>query len=316
MMRKLMTATAIAVIAANTAWAAGTDSTKATTDAAATSSMATNSMATSYLQSPSEGELASNMLGQIVYTNESREESVGDINDLVVGQDGTVEAVVIGVGGFLGVGEKNVAVNYSSLHWVDDPDGNTFAVFEASREELSQAPEFKPEETETGDTALAPAMEPAQKPMDQEPMDKTDTAEQSTVTPGDATAGQGEQTAMAPADETAKPALVDVGAQSVSADDLIGSTVYAANDENVGEIGDVRLTGDGQVDAVIVDVGGFLGIGEKPVAIAYDSLTFKQDEGGTYYVYTDFMREQLDSAPTYDEATYDDERQTMRLSLR
>ena len=35
---------------------------------------------------------------------------IGDINNLVVAKDGSVDAVIIGVGGFLGMGEKNVAV--------------------------------------------------------------------------------------------------------------------------------------------------------------------------------------------------------------
>ena len=39
-------------------------------------------------------------------------QSIGDINDLVVAEDGSIEAVVIGVGGFLGMGEKSVAVPF------------------------------------------------------------------------------------------------------------------------------------------------------------------------------------------------------------
>ena len=42
--------------------------------------------------------------------------SIGEINDVIVASDGQVKAAVIGVGGFLGVGEKNVAVPFNSLH--------------------------------------------------------------------------------------------------------------------------------------------------------------------------------------------------------
>src|SRR5690606_20475353 len=55
--------------------------------------------------------------------------------------------------------------------------------------------------------------------------------------------------------------MTEVPAMDVRADDLIGTTVYGAGDENVGSIADVILSSDGQVDAVTVDVGGFLGIG-------------------------------------------------------
>ena len=57
----------------------------------------------------------------------------------------------------------------------------------------------------------------------------------------------------------------------MKAEELVGTTVYGANDENVGGIGDIALTQDGKVDAVIIDVGGFLGVGEKPVAVGFDS---------------------------------------------
>jgi len=44
-------------------------------------------------------------------------EKVGDVNDVLVNRDGRVEAVVIGVGGFLGIGEHNVAVPFGALQW-------------------------------------------------------------------------------------------------------------------------------------------------------------------------------------------------------
>jgi sporulation protein YlmC with PRC-barrel domain len=51
--------------------------------------------------------------GKAVYGAEN--ESIGQINDVLVSQDGSVNAVIIGVGGFLGIGEKNVAVDMSAL---------------------------------------------------------------------------------------------------------------------------------------------------------------------------------------------------------
>jgi hypothetical protein len=56
------------------------------------------------------------------------------------------------------------------------------------------------------------------------------------------------------------------------ASDLEGTRVRGAADENVGEIDDVVLGRDGRVVAVIVGVGGFLGIGEKKVAIPFEAL--------------------------------------------
>ena len=307
MIQKLLAATAISLVTASGAFAAGA------TDAA--TSQPTTGM---YSQAAGEGELATAIIGQTVYTSDAKEESVGDVNDLIVADDGTVEAVVIGVGGFLNVGEKNVAVSFDKLRWVTDGSGAQFAVLETSREDLENAPEFTPDDT---------AMAPAEKPMNQaEPADdqtamapadkQAEHGDQTAMAPADNQAEQGGQVAMAPTDQSAEPALSDLGTGSLSADELIGATVYAVDDENVGEVGDVRLSTKGNVDAVIVDVGGFLGIGEKPVAIAFESLHFKKDEAGTFYVYTDFARDQLEAAPTYDKASYDNEREAMRLTQR
>lgn len=57
---------------------------------------------------------------------------------------------------------------------------------------------------------------------------------------------------------------------------LIGTTIYGPNDKQVGDINDVLVGRDGRIDYVIVGVGGFLGIGEKNVAIPFDRVTFSQ----------------------------------------
>jgi hypothetical protein len=102
----------------------------------------------------------------------------------------------------------------------------------------------------------------------------------------------------------------------LTAETLVGTTVYGANEENIGEIGDVALTPEGQVDAVIVDVGGFLGVGEKQVAIGMDDLNFMADEDGDLYLFTNFTQEQLEAQPAYDEASYAENRDEMRLQAQ
>lgn len=102
----------------------------------------------------------------------------------------------------------------------------------------------------------------------------------------------------------------------IRADELIGSTIYGANDENIGSVGDVLLTQDGQVDAVLVDVGGFLGIGTREVAIGIDDVQFMVDDNEKWYVYSPFTEEQLEAHPAYDAATYADQREEQRLIVR
>ena len=56
---------------------------------------------------------------------------------------------------------------------------------------------------------------------------------------------------------------------------LRGTRVYGVNNENIGEINDVLISRSGQVAAVIIGVGGFLGIGEKDVAVPMSMLLFQ-----------------------------------------
>jgi hypothetical protein len=88
------------------------------------------------------------------------------------------------------------------------------------------------------------------------------------------------QDAPAPAVEKApaeKSAALD--ASDVSAKALLTESVKNAANETIGDINDVLISGDGKVAAVIVGVGGFLGMGEKNVALPYDQLVFAKDIG-------------------------------------
>jgi hypothetical protein len=58
---------------------------------------------------------ASKLEGVNVYNQNN--EKIGDISEVLVNRQGQVEAVVIGVGGFLGIGERSVAVPYNALQW-------------------------------------------------------------------------------------------------------------------------------------------------------------------------------------------------------
>lgn len=74
------------------------------------------------------------------------DENIGSINDLLIDKDGTIKAAVIGVGGFLGIGQKNVAVSFESLDMMRTPDGTQEARLLLTKAELEGAPDFKPYE--------------------------------------------------------------------------------------------------------------------------------------------------------------------------
>ena len=86
--------------------------------------------------------LASAIIDGSVYS--PSDESVGDVNDLVIKPTGEIEAVVVGVGGFIGIGEKDVAIALNRFTMEPTPDhASTKLVLNATKEELEAAPAFK-----------------------------------------------------------------------------------------------------------------------------------------------------------------------------
>jgi hypothetical protein len=82
---------------------------------------------------------------------------------------------------------------------------------------------------------------------------------------------------------------------------------------NATRVNDVVLSKDGKIDAVVLDVGGFLGIGEKPVALAFDDLEFRRDGNDNLVFYAKFTQQQLEQAPKYDKNLYETQRDAMRV---
>ena len=77
-------------------------------------------------------------MGQTVYDGSGN--NLGSVNDIVLDKDGKMAAVVIGVGGFLGIGQKNVAVSIEAINRTTDENGNLKLVLNASKDEIDQAP--------------------------------------------------------------------------------------------------------------------------------------------------------------------------------
>ena len=355
MIRTLLATTAIATLLSTGAFAQTTA--PATTDPAAAPATETAPAAAPETPGPEpvEGHLASNIIGEDVYNGVADDaEKIGSVNDIVLGADGQAALVVVGVGGFLGLGEKDVALEYDTLEWAQREDGTSWLVAAATREELEQQEAFDrdaydPDDAEgmaatgaatggaaaTTDTATAPAADDDAAATDDMAADdaaETDDmaaapAEDDAAATDDMAADDAAETddmAAAPAeddaaatDDTATAAidrstLTEVDAAGLSADELIGTTVYGADDENVGSIEDVILDGDA-VDFVTLEVGGFLGMGDKEVAVSMENLAFMTDEDGEMYLYTSFTEEQLEAQPEYDEATFADARDDQLL---
>jgi sporulation protein YlmC with PRC-barrel domain len=119
MFKKYMTAGIVgSALLASAAFAQSPSATTSTTTPAAAPVTASNSTYNGNWR-------ASKVVGLSVY-NEANE-SLGSINDLLTDKEGNIKAVVIGVGGFLGVGEHLIAVPYDKIKFVNEPVATTSA---------------------------------------------------------------------------------------------------------------------------------------------------------------------------------------------
>ncbi|MBK8085389.1 MAG: PRC-barrel domain-containing protein [Devosia sp.] len=251
--------------------------------------------------------LATEIIGRQVYASAATDaEHIGDVDNLVIGENGDIAAVVIGVGGFLGIGEKHVAVNFSELEWVTTGDGTERFVLATTREALEAAPDFRTDDEvaraadganpPAGNAMTAPAA-PGALPAD-------------TIVPTDQ---------VMPADRVGAPVAGPIDRTTLidaplSAEELIGTNAYGPGDEHLGAVGDVMLAADGAtIEAVIIDFGGFLGIGTKPVALGVENLRFSSDANANRYLFLNVTREQLDAAPAFNADTFAAERDSQLL---
>lgn len=85
--------------------------------------------------------------------------------------------------------------------------------------------------------------------------------------------------------------------QELVDDVLEGATIYGADNREIGKVSHLHGTGPGS--QVIIDVGGFLGLGAKPVAVGMASLDFMRDEAGHVHAMTLWTREDLEAMPEH-----------------
>lgn len=113
-------------------------------DATKSDSMTSGSAATS---GGLGGQLASadELIGKNVYGRDNNK--IGEIEDVILDANGKAKQLVISSGGFLGIGEKQVAVDYSAANW--DSQNNRLNLAGMSRDDVKAMPEFKYDDTMT-----------------------------------------------------------------------------------------------------------------------------------------------------------------------
>ena len=122
--------------------ASGTTNSGAMNSTSGTASTTSAAASGEYITKQSETQVSANdYIGKAIYNAENN--SIGDVNDLILEENGGIVAAVVGVGGFLGIGEKDVAVPMSKLTMARDENNNVRLTTTETADSLKAAPEFK-----------------------------------------------------------------------------------------------------------------------------------------------------------------------------
>ena len=111
-------------------------------------------------------------------------------------------------------------------------------------------------------------------------------------------------TAPAPAQQSAPPKqgfVQNRNAGEWRGSKLIGASVYGPDNASIGEVSDVLIAPDGTVRAVVVSVGGFLGLAQKDVALPFQALTIKRtpDSSSIDKITVRYSKDDLKNAPAF-----------------
>ena len=180
---------------------------------------------------------------------------------------------------------------------------------------LSLSPALAEPQLPADDTQTPPALEQPAQPSEVMPSEPSEPSDPAAPIPGDTSEAQ-PNPASPPSAEAPQPiepaapksAEASGGAQfltkqesgDVLASNLIGESVYNGQDEAIGGINDLVTDESGKVLAVLIGAGGFLGMGEKDVAIRFEDLRLVREEDNGIKVIADLNQDTLASAPDYE----------------
>ena len=216
---------------------------------------------------------AGKLIGEEVY--DANGDKVGEIDSVMVNTKGKVTGVVLDVSGWL-QSEKLVSVPWTDLK--TNADGKIVSPLTKESATAAAGYSYK-------DPALRKQV-------------LTESGERYVVNeaPADTT-----QPATATTDMTTNDPIVNADG-SLNASKLIGLNVQSPEDKKVGEIGEVVLDKGGKVEGVIVDVGGFLGIGTHPVLLNWKDVTLAAQDGKTKAI-VNLTKDSLEQMPAYESSS-------------
>jgi sporulation protein YlmC with PRC-barrel domain len=211
------------------------------------------------------------------------DDTIGKIESVYLDAGGKVDSVIVGVGGFLGVGER-----YARLHWKDlqVSENGERVVVNMTKDQLKAIAPYKYK-----DDAMRGKVFNDRGVWSEDRRAGAEARATTGSTSRDRT--------MADNRATTTESTGDFNAQGdVSANAVIGAKVRNANNDTVGTVQDLYVDASGNIKAAVLSVGGFLGVGTKDVAVKWSDIKQSRD-GKSVVLTTSLDKEQLKSLPDY-----------------
>ena len=222
------------------------------------------------------GADAKKLIGRTV--KNTQDETIGEIESVYIDDSGKVDSVIVGVGGFLGMGERHARLAWKDLQISNNGER---VVVAASKDQLK---------------AMAPYTYRDAKMRGQVFNDSGVYSPNTTTPPTTTAAANSDPRAV---DQRPTESTGDFNAAGeVSGNALIGSKIYNADKESIGTIDDIYVDSKGTIQSVVVSVGGFLGVMSKDVAVKWSDLHYGHD-GKSLHLTTTMTKDSLKAMPDY-----------------
>ena len=209
----------------------------------------------------------------------AQNDTIGEIKSVYIGPDGKVDSLIVGVGGILGMGEREVRLAWSDLRVSDN---NEKVVLSITKDELKAKPEYKYSNAGWRGQVFSEkgpwtAGDPNRIARDRAASERM-SADRNTVS---------------------TTSTVDFNVYGeISGNAFIGTNVRNQSNEIVGKVEDVYIDDRGAIKTVVVAVGGFLGMATKDVAVRWSDIGRSRD-GKSLVLTTNWTKESLTAMPEY-----------------
>ena len=194
-------------------------------------------------------------------------DNIGQVSDIILSNDGRVQALVVSVGGFLGRGEQDVALTMDQVSYAANSDDQQriYVVVTTPSDALSDAPAFFRDRAERRDSPQCAA---AGGISDRETVAGTHLGLDNPAT------GTGPTAFVA-----AKMARDGYDQIGVSAEQLVGMAVFGTDEGSVGTITELILDENGGISNVFINFGGFLDVGSSQMSVSFDEWAVLSNQG-------------------------------------